>query len=78
MNYNGVSYVRYKIVAVDIYGGKDQTGHEYNQAKRQAAQAVEGRLLGPQRQDQFLLILKKSTYRAQALILQKKKKKKAE
>lgn len=52
--------MRYKVVAVDIYRGKDQSGHEYNQAKRQAAQPVEGRLLGPQRQDQLLLILEKT------------------
>lgn len=57
MNYNSTSYMRYKVVAVDIYGGEDQTGHEDNQAKCQAAQAVEGRLLGSQRQDQLVLIL---------------------
>lgn len=49
--------MRYEVVAVDIDGGKDQTGHEDNQAKRQAAQAVEWRLLGPERKDQLILIL---------------------
>lgn len=41
-------YMRYKVVAVDIDRGQDQTGHEDNQAKCQAAQAVEWRLSGPQ------------------------------
>lgn len=49
--------MRYKVVAVDINGGQDQTGHEHNQAERQAAQPVEGRLFGPQWQDQLVLIL---------------------
>lgn len=61
------SYMRYKVVAVDINGGKDQTSHEHNQAKRQAAQAIEGRLFGPQRQDQLILILENTT---EILILQ--------
>ena len=59
--------MRYKVVAVDINGGKDQTSHEHNQAKRQAAQAIEGRLFGPQRQDQLILILENTT---EILILQ--------
>lgn len=49
----------YEVVAVHINGGQDQTGHEHNQAKGQAAQAVERRLPGPQGQNQFLLILGK-------------------
>lgn len=49
--------MRYEVVAVDIDRGKDQTGHEDDQAKCQAAQAIEWRLPGPQRQDQLLLIL---------------------
>lgn len=49
--------MRYKVVAVDINGGQDQTGHEHNQAKCQAAKAIEGRLFGPQRQNQLLLVL---------------------
>lgn len=49
--------MRYEVVAVDIDGGEDQTGHEDNQAKRQAAKAVKGRLFGPERQDQLIFIL---------------------
>ena len=51
------SYMRYEVVAVDINRGEDQTGHEHNQAKCQAAQAVEQRLPGTQRQDQLFFIL---------------------
>lgn len=64
--------MRYKVVAVDIDGGKDQTGHKHNQTKCQAAQAVEKRFLGPQRQDQLLLILE-NTETTHKLILQKGK-----
>lgn len=49
--------MRYKVVAVDVNGGQDQTGHEHNQTKCQAAQAVERRLFGSQWQNQLLLIL---------------------
>lgn len=55
------SYMRYEVVAVDINGGQDQTGHEHHQAKRQAAQAIQGRLFGPQ--DQLVvIILEKDTH----------------
>lgn len=52
------SYMRYKVVSVDIDGSQDKTSHENYQAKRQAAEAVEGRLLRPQRQDQLIFILR--------------------
>lgn len=53
------SYVRDEVVAVHVNGGQDQAGHEHNQAKGQAAKAVERRLPGPQGQNQLLLILEK-------------------
>lgn len=53
----GLSYMRYEVEAVHVDGSKDQTGHEDHQAERQAAQAVEGGLLGPQWQDELILIL---------------------
>lgn len=53
--------MRYEVVAVHINGGQDQAGHEHDQAKGQAAQAVERRLPGPQGQNQLLLILGKKT-----------------
>ncbi len=65
--------MRYKVVTVHINGGKDQTGHEHNQAKRQAAQAIEGRLFGSQRQNQLLFILENThthTHTNDELILQ--------
>ena len=49
--------MRYEVVAVDVNGGQDQAGHEHHQAKGQAAQAIERRLFGPQRQDQLLFVL---------------------
>lgn len=49
--------MRYKVVAIHIDGGQDQTGHEDHQAERQAAKPVEGRLFGAQRQHQLILIL---------------------
>ena len=52
--------MRYKVVAVDIDGGQDQTSHEDYQAEGQAAQTIKGRLLGAQRQNQLVLILQKT------------------
>lgn len=49
--------MRYKVVAVDINGGQDQTSHEHNQAESQAAKAIERRLFGSQWQNQLLLSL---------------------
>lgn len=64
--------MRYKVITVDVNGGQDQTGHEHHQAKRQTAEAVEGRLFGPQRQNQFVLILdgQKKPTQIHMLILQ--------
>lgn len=54
--------MRYKVVTVDIDGGQNQTSHEDYQTKCQAAQSVEGRLLGPEWQDQLFLVLTKHTH----------------
>lgn len=49
--------MRNEVETVDIDGGQDQTRHEDDQCEGQAAEAIEGRLLRTQRQDQPLLIL---------------------
>lgn len=60
----------YKVITVDVNGGQNQAGHEHHQAKRQTAEAVEGGLFGPQRQNQFFLILDGKRTQIQILILE--------
>lgn len=45
-----------EIVAVDVDGGQNQTSHEDHQAEGQAAQPIQRRLFGAQRQNQLLLL----------------------